>query len=482
MKTIKKIVLKNTLGITEQTIEPSQINIIVGRKGSGKTSVLDAINTSLSNQKIRTEFIKRGELEASMYIELTDGTVIDRTKSLLKSDKIIVKDNEVQNSPESYLRGLFNSNQFRPISFIEATLKEQNKILLSMVKIEWTMDNIKKWFGEIPEGVNYSNHILNILDEIQSKRGHYFLTREDINRDIKSKKAVVADIIKNVPEKYQADKWRNIQLSDMYGQLTKAQENNKKIDDAQTEISNFSIKKNAIISQFENRNLTLEKDFADYKTGKQSQKQKIELEINRLKQEYSNIDIEIANKFEQIENQKKSNNELQKLEIEQLQQQTEQFKNLNLDKIDTQDLQSKAEYAEKMKAFLHEYDSAMQIQKETETLFEKSETLTAKIEIARQLPATLLQFVQTPIEGLSVKDGVPLINGLPVQNLSSGEQLELAVKIAIQLAGDLGVILVDKLESLDERSQKLFIEACQKTNLQYFMTKVSDVEYNIIKL
>ena len=81
---------------------------------------------------------------------------------------------------------------------------------------------------------------------------------------------------------------------------------------------------------------------------------------------------------------------------------------------------------------------------------------------------------------LSVVDGVPLINGLPIKNLSTGEQLRLAVKIATHLAGDLKVILVDRLESLDDKTQKLFLEECRASGMQFFLTKVSDTEYNII--
>jgi len=90
LKTIKKLKFKNTLGITEINMEPKQINIIEGKCGSGKTSILDSINTSLSNKNIRTDFIRKGETEATMFVELTDGTTIDRVKSLEKSDKIKV--------------------------------------------------------------------------------------------------------------------------------------------------------------------------------------------------------------------------------------------------------------------------------------------------------------------------------------------------------------------------------------------------------
>ena len=61
----------------------------------------------------------------------------------------------------------------------------------------------------------------------------------------------------------------------------------------------------------------------------------------------------------------------------------------------------------------------------------QSEELTEKIELARSLPGEILKDAVLPIENLTVKDGIPLINGLPVSNLSEGEKLDLCVDVAI---------------------------------------------------
>ena len=73
----------------------------------------------------------------------------------------------------------------------------------------------------------------------------------------------------------------------------------------------------------------------------------------------------------------------------------------------------------------------------------ESNSLTEKIELARTLPGTILETAEIPIEGLSVKDGIPLINGLPVSNLSEGEKLDLCIDVAIQNPSGLQIILID---------------------------------------
>ena len=80
--------------------------------------------------------------------------------------------------------------------------------------------------------------------------------------------------------------------------------------------------------------------------------------------------------------------------------------------------------------------------------------MTSKIEIARRLPGEILKTAIIPIKGLTVTDGIPLINGLPISNLSDGELLELCVDISVSRPGQLEIILVDGAEKLDTASRE----------------------------
>ena len=99
------------------------------------------------------------------------------------------------------------------------------------------------------------------------------------------------------------------------------------------------------------------------------------------------------------------------------------------------ELTAEVETAEAMKKHLNEYRRMVAKQSETDKLTEQSEELTRKIDLARELPGEILKTATIPIEGLNVVDGVPLINGLPVSNLSGGEMLELCVDIAASKPG-----------------------------------------------
>lgn len=114
------------------------------------------------------------------------------------------------------------------------------------------------------------------------------------------------------------------------------------------------------------------------------------------------------------------------------------------------------------------------MQREIELLKDKSELLTSKIELARTLPGEILKTAQIPVKGLTVKDGIPLIHGLPVSNLSEGEQLDLCVDIAISKPNALQIILIDGVEKLsDENREKLYAK-CKEKGLQFIATRTNN--------
>ena len=101
-------------------------------------------------------------------------------------------------------------------------------------------------------------------------------------------------------------------------------------------------------------------------------------------------------------------------------------------------------YMEDLIGHINEYKRMVDLQKEVEGLAEESSELTRKIEKARTLPGEILQNCTIPIDGLTVENGIPLINGLPVSNLSEGEKLDLLI----------GNSPLDKAEGLDEEEKE----------------------------
>ena len=142
--------------------------------------------------------------------------------------------------------------------------------------------------------------------------------------------------------------------------------------------------------------------------------------------------------------------------------------------IDCTELQAEISNAEAMKRHLNEYRRMKTMQAELEQLKAQSDEYTRKIEIARTLPGEILETAKIPIEGFTVQDGIPLIHGLPVANLSEGEQLSLCVDVAISKPNGLQIILIDGTEKLSSENREKLYSKCRDKGIQFIATRTTD--------
>ena len=141
---------------------------------------------------------------------------------------------------------------------------------------------------------------------------------------------------------------------------------------------------------------------------------------------------------------------------------------------DCTELQDEVETAEKMKKHLNEYHRMKSLEEDVELLKNESELLTEKIELARRLPGQILQTATLPVEGLTVENGIPLIHGLPVSNLSEGEKLNLCVDVALSKPNNLQMILIDGAEKLSDENRDKLYNKCAEKGLQFIATRTTN--------
>lgn len=467
MKT-SKITIKSLFGISEQQINGNSIEI-TGQKGAGKTSVLDAIRYCLTNRSNRDWIIKEGETEGEIIVETDSGLTIDRKARTNKADSININENGNRiTKPETFLKSIITPLQLNPVEFTQMTKQEQNRAILDLIDFKWDMNWIKEQFGEIPQGVDYEQNILQILNDIQSENGVYFQSRQDINREIRNKKAFVEDIAKDIPSDYQAEKWKNYDLSSKYEELMKIRDRNNKIERARAFKDSYDNKLRGIEATREMEISGAEKVIANEKDNLNSTIARLKAEIKACEDKLLTIDDKLQDKVK-IAN---SNYDVAKAKLDSDIGVAEQFISLPITPVD--DLQNEINEAEKMMKHLNEYFRMTSMQSEIAELKEVSEAYTEKIELARELPGEILETATLPVEGLTVKDGIPLINGLPISNRSDGELLELCVDIAIHNPSGLQIILIDGAEKLDDISRKKLYEKCKDKGLQFIATRTTN--------
>lgn len=467
MKTTK-IVIKNLFGITEMTLDGKSIEL-TGAKGVGKSSVIDSIRYALTNNSARDYIIKNGENEGEIIIETDTGLFIDRKKRSSQSDYKSIKENGKDvPKPESFLQEIFTPLSLNPVEFTLMSRQEQNRIILDLIDFKWDLNWIKEKFGEIPQGVNYDQNILKVLNDIQAENGVYFQTRQDLNRDARNKQAFIYDIAKDIPEGYDFNKWDNYNLGEKYRELEKIKDDNNKIQRAKLFKDSYDNKV---------RGLQADRDIAINAAEKaiQSEKENLLSTIERLKAEIIAAEDKIKGLSSTLEDKTKLAQSEYETKLAKLNADVEVAAEYSGREVkDITDLNNEITTAEAMKKHLNEYKRMTDMQKELEQLKSQSESLTAKIELARELPSEILKVATIPVEGLTVKDGIPLINGLPVSNLSDGEKLDLCVDITINKPSSWSIILLDGTEKLDEASRNRLYQKCKDKGLQFIATRTTN--------
>lgn len=467
MKTTK-IHIKNLFGISETELDGRSIEV-TGSNGAGKTSIIDSIKYALTNDSSRDYVIKNGESEGEIFIETDTGLTIDRKKRVNQADyKNIRQDGKPVQSPEAFVRELFTPLQIDPVKFTQMSRQEQNRIILDLIEFNWDLNWIKEKFGEIPQGIDYKQNILQVLNDIQSEKGVYFQTRQDINREIRNKTAFISDIAKDIPQGFQAEKWETYDLSEAYTKITKAQEYNSRIERAKLFKDSYDNKVRGFQAEMEIAVSNLKSAIAAEREQLTSEVERKKAEIKAAEDKLNSLSDKIADKAKIFESEYRE--KVAKLDSDI--KVADEYIGKQL--VDISAMQTEVKTAEEMKKHLNEYRRMKSMQNELETLEEHSKALTSKIELARDLPGQILKTATIPVKGLTVKDGIPLINGLPVSNLSEGEQLQLCVDVAISKPNSLQIILIDGAEKLSEKNRIALYEKCKEKGLQFIATRTTD--------
>lgn len=474
---ITKLKIRNLFGIKEYEAGGESVELS-GTNGVGKSSVIDAIKYALTNKSDRKYIVRNGETEGEVLIETDSGLRINRKARTNQADYKSVKNNGVEvGSPETFLKDIFTELQLNPVEFMSMTEKQQNAIILDMIEYDWDMNKIREWFGEIPAWVSYDQNILCVLNDIQSENGEYFKARQDINREIRNKKAFVEEIAATIPAGYSLEKWENASAGEIYQKIERIRKENEEIqkaksllDERDSKVRKFEadreINKAALTTEFGNRKAQIDKDIVQ-----------LQEQIKALDTERAGLDERLADKLAIIEQEYKAN-------VAKYDAEVESYKDYRDKEVeDVSELVSQAEEIEKMKSHINEYRRMQDLQKNIEDLSGQSQTLTNRIEKARTLPGEILADCKIPIAGLTVKDGTPLINGLPISNLSDGEKLDLCIDVAIQNPKGLQIILIDGVERLSTEWKNRLYQKCREKGLQFIATRTTDDdEMSVVEL
>lgn len=465
---ITKIKIKNLFGIKEYEADGSNKELS-GKNGTGKTSVIDAIRYALTNKSDRQYIVRNGESEGEIIIETDTGLLLDRKARIGMADYKSIKQNGVPvGSPEGFLKDIVTTLQLSPVDFMNLDTKKQNSMLLDLIQYEWDMNTIREWFGEIPAGINYEQNILAVLNDIQAENGEYYMTRQDINREARAKKSVIEEIANEIPVEYNLEYWKSVNLGELYTKIEKIRKNNSEIEKAKIMIESQANKLRSFEADREIKLASLDREMAAENNNIDSELARLKERIIALEKEKESLNSKKADRAKLVES------EFEKEKAQYLSNIATYAELADKAIMPIDKLAEEAETAERMKSHINEYERMIDLQGELEALNEKSRKLTEKIELARNLSAVILEKAELPIANLTVKDGTPLINGLPISNLSEGEKLDLCIDIAISKPNGLQIILIDGIEKLATEMRENLYKKCKEKGLQFIATRTTD--------
>ena len=467
MKTTR-IKIRNLFGITETELDGRSVEL-TGGNGVGKTSVIDALRYALTNKSDRNIIVRQGEKEGEILIETDTGLSIDRKKRTEQSDYKSVKENgrEIM-GPENFLKQLFTPLQLDPVAFTLMDEKSKNRAILDLIEFDWDLNYIREKFGEVPAWVNYEQNILEVLSDMQSENGEWFKERQNVNRDIRNKQAFIEDIAKDIPENYQAEKWENYDLGGAYKKLEQMKEINSRIERAKLFRSSYDNKLRKLEADKMIEVTSAEKAIAAEREALLADNERMKAQIKANEDKLTGLSGTLEDKKALAETRFES----AKTKLDADMSVADEY--IDKQPVDCSELQEEVSVAEDMRRHLNEYQRMKAMQTELEQLKAKSDEYTRKIELARTLPGTILETAKLPIEGLTVVNGIPLIHGLPVANLSEGEQLSLCVDVAISKPNGLQIILIDGTEKLSSENREKLYSKCHEKGIQFIATRTTD--------
>jgi len=447
---IVRLKILNFMSIIDVDIHPSQVNQIVGQNNNGKTTILKALEWAIKG-KPDASLIRRGEESAEVIVELDDETIIKRRINAKGMQSVDVRRGEFKTtSPQAHLDALFDSTAFNPLDLLDP--KKRNDAIMQALEFKVTAEQIAQELScpidRLPAGINYGEHGLKVIDQLYKG---FYQRRAEANKEAEEKKKRWQTYHNDLPQ----DAERPLMHDEILSKIE------------------------TINDQKVMANRVLEKALAEIEVIKKQDER-----LDKLKKEILALDSQreiMESAHKEAVARVKSKREYILNEIDDLKVKTPK------ESPDTTAIRESCTNLQiqegELKAKMKEADAYVAVQKQRVMVddmhaqFLKAEKIAGELKkrvdiLAGPLREKLMAGIEMPIKGLSFADGQFVVDGIPVDNLSSSLALKLAIGVARKIAKKNKVICIDGAEMLDEKTWADFRKEIDNDGFVYFITKV----------
>lgn len=417
---IVEISISNIGCIEELILKPRALTVLSGGNGVGKTSALLAARLVVEGGH-DPSVIRVGAKKGEVLWVLDTGATIKRTVTA-KSSTLLVTDPEGNPvpKPQAYVEQLAAGFSFNPLGLMTASKKERAAFLLSAMPTEFDYEEVAGALKEI-EGITLPGSI--DLDGLAAARKLVYERRTECSRATKQADYTVITLRRALPEEDGND-WEE-----------KSAEASEELGKARAEVE----KKKRALGQV-------------------------------LAGEFARIEGDQTEEFEAVRRK--------------YEEQREEARKLHYAEEQNVEMESAARVSE-LSGLVSEYREKASAQKKAagarETIEKMSQQardgshqemrLTRAIEKLDELRAAKLATL--PIPGVEIRDGEVFVGDIPFERLNTAKQFEISFQLAALKTGELGFMIADRAESLDEETWAGFNEAANKSGYQVLAARVS---------
>lgn len=418
---------ENVKRIKAVSIKPAgPVVEITGKNRSGKTSVLDSIWWALGGKDgIQAVPLRKGAEKGSIRLDLGD-LIVERKFNASGATTLTVTnkgDKALHRSPQAVLDSLMGRMSFDPLAFAKQKPRDQYDEIRRIAKV--TVD----------------------LDALDAANKADFDKRTDINRRTKLLKAQAEGI--HAPQ----DPPVRVNVSQLAAEMEAASRHN-----AALEAENRKRQQAERVAQEANSHAEeLARNLPKLLASMQSQ---MEVEISTIRQKYADSMAHVRALCDDAARESE-----QKLLA---------FRNMAHPgaPIDISAIRAKIEQAEQITRDCDLYEKRAALMSEAKAAEAEAAALTAAIEQRDSEKLTALQNAEMPVPGLSLADGVVMLDGLPLDQASDAQQLRLSVAVAMAANSKLRVIRIRDGSLLDEDGMKILAEMATESDYQVWIERV----------
>lgn len=419
---IIKLQAENVKKLKAVEITPdSNVIKITGRNEQGKTTVLDSIWWALGGTKDIQELpIRAGEKSASITLDLGEYVVIRTFSPAGSYLKVENKTGATFKSPQALLDNLIGKYSFDPLAFAKAEKSKQVETLLNIVDLKADRTKLKEIAGYEPR------QDINPLAMINEAYKFVYDERTVVNRDLERTKKVLESLPKDVT------KTERVSLAELVSEKERLQSENTENDK----------KRKAVFNQLhaaanvENHIFDLKKQIREIQQQLAYEEAALVKEIELYSAVMTDTGILTDNDLTEI--------------------------NEKISKAD--ETNTKAEEWEKQEKTIRD---VMEFQQE-------ADALNKKLNQIKDYKQELISNTKFPITGLDFGNGGILYNGIPFEQASSAQKLQVSLAIAMALKPDLKVIRIDDGSLLDSNHMKIIEEMANANDFQIWMEVVDE--------